>query len=49
MFIVVVGSKNDLAHNRAVPQSYAQNLKSQFPNCKFTIETSAYENIESIR
>lgn len=49
MFIVIVGSKNDLTHNRAVPQAYAQKLKQEFPNCKFTIETSAFENIESIR
>ena len=48
MFIVIVGSKADLAANRAVPAVYAQRLKKELPNCKFTIETSAFENIETI-
>lgn len=48
MFIVIVGSKSDLAQNRAVPAVFAQRLRSEMPNCKFTIETSAFENIETI-
>ena len=45
MFIVIVGSKSDLAANRAVPAIFARKLKEDIPNCKFTIETSAFENI----
>ena len=48
MFIVIIGSKSDLAANRAVPAVFAQRLKNEMPNCKFTIETSAYENIGTI-
>ena len=48
MFIVIVGSKSDLAANRAVPGIFAKRLQSEMPNCKFTIETSAFENINSI-
>ena len=49
MFIVIVGSKSDLAANRAVPAVFAQRLKNEMPNCKFTIETSAFENYETIK
>ena len=49
MFIVIVGSKSDLAANRAVPAVFAQRLKKDIPNCKFTIETSAFENIDTIQ
>ena len=48
MFIVIVGSKSDLSSNRAVPAVFAQNLQKNMPNCKFTIETSAYEDMTSI-
>ena len=48
MFIVIVGSKSDLAQNRAVPAIFAKRLQNEIPNCKFTIETSAFENINSI-
>ena len=49
MFIVIVASKSDLTQNRAVPTIFAQRLKKELPNCKFTVETSAYENIDSIK
>jgi len=45
MFIVIVGSKSDLADNRAVPIAYANKLQRHMPNCKFTIETSAHEDV----
>jgi len=48
MFIVIVGSKSDLVKNRAVPSFHAMKLKNEYKNCKFTTETSAYENIETI-
>ena len=48
MFIVLVGSKSDLTQSRAVPAVFAQNLQKNMPNCKFTIETSAYEDVHSI-
>lgn len=48
LFTVIVGSKSDLADNRAVPDSFAKNLKNSLPNCKIQVETSAYENVESI-
>ena len=49
MFIVIVGSKSDLAANRAVPAIFANKLKKDIPNCRFTIETSAFENIDTIQ
>lgn len=48
MFIVIVGSKCDLVKNRAVPTFHAVKLQKEYANCKFTMETSAYENIETI-
>ena len=48
MFIVVVGSKSDLAANRAVPAVFAQRLRKELPNCKFAMETSAFENVGTI-
>lgn len=48
MFIVIVGSKSDLTDHRAVPLHYARKMRSEIPNCRFTMETSAYENIDTI-
>ncbi len=49
MFIVIVGSKSDLANNRAVPIAYAKKFQKTMPNCSFTTETSAYEDITTIK
>ena len=45
---MVVGTKGDLNENRAVPAVFAQKLRKKLPNCKFTMETSALKNVESI-
>ena len=48
MFTVIVGSKSDLTDHRAVPLHYAKRMQKDTPNCRFTMETSAFENIETI-
>ena len=48
-FLVVVGNKSDLEEHRAVPQTFATQLKKILHNCKFTIETSSFEDMNSIR
>ena len=48
LFIVIVGNKSDLAPNRAVPAVFAQRFQQHNPRCKFVVETSAHEDIDSI-
>ena len=49
MFSVVVGNKEDLSDNRAVPKHYKSRLMQEVPNCKIAVETSAYENVQAIQ
>ena len=49
IFIVLVGSKCDLSEHRAVPGHYGKRLMKTIKNCQFAMETSAFENIETIQ
>ena len=49
MFTVCLGNKEDLAEHRSIPVNYAKKKMRDLPNCKIGMETSAYENVNSIK